>query len=217
MTNIYQPWRVANLSPNVALTVRLVHGYNQVNIPFPMTSSMDSNKYPGLLFAYGSLIWRPDFSYTKRHRAWVPGYERRFWQASHDHRGTPSQPGRVVTMVPVEGGCCEGMVYHLAERGRADILAMLDEREQDGYERIFLPVQSSECDAPMQALTWIASAGNPSWAGEQPLKELAELIAQRRGPSGSNREYLLRLHAAFEQLGIQDCHVAALARQVEKY
>lgn len=177
---------------------------------------MNSREHPELVFGYGSLIWRPDFVYTQRQKAWVPGYERRFWQASHDHRGTPSLPGRVVTMVPVEGGCCEGVVYHLPEQGRESILAMLDEREQDGYERVFLPVYTGDDDACVEALTWIASEGNPSWAGDQPLDELAQLIASRHGPSGSNSDYVLSLHAAFEQLGIQDCHVAALAHEIEQ-
>jgi len=168
------------------------------------------------VFGYGSLIWRPDFQYTDVHQAVVPDYERRFWQASHDHRGTPSSPGRVVTMVPLEGGRCEGLVYRLPDQGRDQILAKLDEREQDGYERAWLKAIKVEGGDSVTVLTWLAEEGNPSWMGEQPMEDLAELISSRQGPSGSNRDYLLRLHEAFLEMGINDEHVSDLADRVRR-
>ncbi len=169
---------------------------------------------PLYIFAYGSLIWRPDFAHTDVQQAHVSGFARRFWQASHDHRGTPALPGRVVTLVPVSDGICEGLAYRVPDEQREQILNALDEREQDGYERVCLPTLLKERNETITALTWVASEQNPSWVGEESLQQVAELIASRQGPSGTNREYLFRLHDAFEQLGIHDTHVAELAAKV---
>ena len=175
---------------------------------------MQNSLKPLYVFAYGSLIWRPDFPYIDMHQAVVHGYERRFWQASHDHRGTPEQPGRVVTLVPIAGGRCEGLVYQLPDERIDEILAVLDEREQDGYERTWLPAVVARNGCSVEALTWLASHGNPSWVGDTALDELAALISVRSGPSGSNREYLLRLHSALESLNIIDEHIASLVREI---
>ncbi|RZA31933.1 MAG: gamma-glutamylcyclotransferase, partial [Lysobacteraceae bacterium] len=63
------------------------------------------------LFGYGSLIWKADFPYIERRPASIGGWSRRFWQGSHDHRGTGSAPGRVVTLVAEDGATCHGMAY----------------------------------------------------------------------------------------------------------
>lgn len=166
------------------------------------------------IFGYGSLIWRPDFAFASKCIGVVQGVERRFWQASHDHRGTEQLPGRVVTLVPASAGICAGMLYRL-KTDVADTLSALDEREQDGYRRT--EVQVSLCDGTLQtAITWIADHKNPSWRGGESAQQVSQIIAHRSGPSGSNREYLFKLHQALTQLNIIDPHVAELVSLVEK-
>ena len=87
------------------------------------------------LFGYGSLIWRPDFPYVLRQPALLHGWTRRFWQGSHDHRGLPHAPGRVVTLIEAAEQACVGMAYALDTAVYEDVVAHLDVREKNGYAR----------------------------------------------------------------------------------
>jgi cation transport regulator ChaC len=171
---------------------------------------------PLWIFGYGSLVFRPDFPFVERRRAHAGGYARRFHQGSPDHRGTPDDLGRVLTLVACAGARCEGIAYRVDAALGDDVLARLDRREQGGYERAAIPVtlQGETDSAPERtalATTWIAIAGNPYWLGDEPLDAIAERIARAHGPSGSNREYVLRVRTALRELSIVDDHVESVA------
>jgi cation transport regulator ChaC len=171
-----------------------------------------SDRAPLWLFGYGSLIWRPAIPFAERRRALARGYERRFFQGSPDHRGVPEAPGRVVTLLPHPPGACIGVAYRVPDREADAVLATLDIREQGGYTRLELEV---DIDArSVVALTYVAAPDNPHWLGDAPLVEIARHIARSRGPSGDNREYLLRLAAALRELEADDPHVFALEREL---
>ena len=166
------------------------------------------------VFGYGSLIWRVDFPYHERRRASVRGWSRRFWQGSHDHRGVPDAPGRVVTLVREPLAVCVGASYRVDEA----VFKHLDHREKNGYERVSLAMQlvredGSEAEV-VNGATYIAAPGNPAYLGPADIDDMAAQIARSSGPSGSNREYLFQLAAALNHLGVQDCHVQALIERV---
>ncbi len=163
------------------------------------------------IFGYGSLVWRPDFRYVARRAGWIEGWSRRLWQRSTDHRGTPEVPGRVATLVPVEGARCGGVAYHVDDADLPSVLEALHVREQQGYDVIEVGVGLDD-GTRVPAATWIATADNPYFAGDESVAAIADAVRRSHGPSGSNAEYVLELERALIALGCPDPHVTAVAR-----
>jgi cation transport regulator ChaC len=161
------------------------------------------------LFGYGSLLWRPGFEFVRRCPARLDGWQRRFWQASDDHRGTPERPGRVVTLIP--GGVCHGAAYRITGSAAEAVLASLDHRERGGYgrriERIAL-----DGGGAVEGLLYFAAPRNARYRGDEPVAAIARTVVGAVGPSGSNLEYLERLVASIAALGASDPHVEAVWR-----
>jgi len=163
------------------------------------------------IFGYGSLIFRPSFPYEERREAWLKGWARRFWQGSTDHRGVPEAPGRVVTLVPETGARCWGLAYRIATERVEEVLAHLDVREQGGYERHQVLLETRE-PPHLEAVVYVAGPANPHYLGPASLEEIAAVVRSARGPSGSNRDYVKLLAEALAQAGEQDAHVTELLR-----
>lgn len=160
---------------------------------------------PIWVFGYGSLIYKVDFEYLERRPARLQGWARRFWQGSHDHRGTPAAPGRVVTLIPAPGAVCAGMAYRI----RPSVFAHLDHREKNGYARepVELCLDDGQC---IPGIVYLARPGNPAYLGAADEADIARHIAAAHGPSGANRDYLYALAAALHELGSEDAHVFAI-------
>ena len=163
--------------------------------------------HPTWVFGYGSLIYKVDFPFLRREIASVTGWQRRFWQGSHDHRGTPEAPGRVVTLLPARGRLCKGVAYLVEPQ----VFEHLDYREKNGYRRVDTAILLSAGKETVPGVIYVAEPDNPAYLGEAPMPELAAHIAGARGPSGSNRDYVLRLADALCELEDHDEHVIELA------
>ncbi|WIX32376.1 gamma-glutamylcyclotransferase [Salinicola sp. JS01] len=164
------------------------------------------------LFGYGSLIWKADFDYLERRPAAIRGWTRRFWQGSHDHRGTPEAPGRVLTLTEQADAVCHGMAYRIAPR----VFEPLDIREKNGYLRVVtrMDFMDSATPATAEGVVYLAGADNAAYLGPASEAEIARQIAASHGPSGPNRDYLLNLAQALRELGWDDAHVFALEREL---
>ncbi|MGH8117504.1 MAG: gamma-glutamylcyclotransferase [Rhodanobacteraceae bacterium] len=163
------------------------------------------------LFGYGSLIYKVDFPWLERRRATVRGWSRRFWQGSHDHRGTPQHPGRVVTLVPTTDALCTGMAYRVAPA----TFRQLDFREKNGYVRRTVLLDMPPAGTA-EGIAYIAPAGNPAWLGAASVAAIARHIAGSAGPSGSNRDYVVRLAESLREMGVDDPHVFAIERELRE-
>lgn len=162
------------------------------------------------VFGYGSLIYKVDFPYLERELAQVEGWARRFWQGSHDHRGTPDSPGRVVTLVPEAGRVCRGMAYRVEHA----VFEHLDHREKNGYERHRVDMHLLDRGGAVSGTLYVAGRDNPAFLGPADPATMAEHILNARGPSGKNADYLFRLAEALRDMGEEDAHVFDLERRV---
>jgi len=154
-------------------------------------------------------MWRPDFPFQEQRRAAIAGWQRRFWQASPDHRGVPGAPGRVVTLVREPAALCHGVAFRPVPADWPEIIAQLDVRERNGYDLLEVELVFDDRSTE-RGMTYIAGPGNPSFVGPAPLEEMVDQIASAVGPSGANRDYLLRLAETLTELEIDDEEILTL-------
>lgn len=177
------------------------------------TANKQMNHFDGRsavwLFGYGSLIFKADFPYIERRGARIRHWARRFWQGSHDHRGTAEAPGRVVTLVPQHGAVCEGMAYLITP----DVFDHLDLREKNGYLRFATELRFDD-GGSAEGLVYSAAHDNVAYLGPASDTEIAAQIAASAGPSGPNRDYLVNLANALRVLNHDDPHVFAIERRL---
>src|SRR5258706_16358769 len=59
----------------------------------PAIAALRAGTEPVWLFAYGSLMWNPEFDFAEGRPAFLRGHHPRFCLYSRDYRGTPERPG----------------------------------------------------------------------------------------------------------------------------
>lgn len=163
------------------------------------------------LFGYGSILYKVDFEYELKQPAYIKHWQRQFWQGSHDHRGTPEAPGRVVTLCPHKDNLCYGLAFKVSK----EVFEHLDHREKNGYLRHEIPLHFND-GSSKAGIVYIADQHNAAYLGPAPLEQMAKQIAQCHGPSGSNQAYLLELDQALKTLNIEDAHIHDLAHAVRQ-
>lgn len=174
---------------------------------------------PVRVFAYGSLIWNPDFEIAARRRAIAPGWHRDFSLPLDHFRATPDRPGLMLALT--SGGQCEGVVLDMAPGAEATALRTLLRRELVAHElaanRRWIEVRTEH--GPERVLTFYADPVDVPLAGLDVAQQAARL-ALAAGPAGSGAEYLLRTAEGLERHGIHDPYIWDLqdrvAREIER-
>jgi cation transport protein ChaC len=183
--------------------------------PMPVEiAALRDGAQPVWIFAYGSLIWDPEFCYAEAEPALLRGYHRSFCVYSYDYRGTSAQPGLVLGLD--RGGSCRGMVFRLPPDSLAEAVDRLWLREMSGrpvYNMRLLRVLTRRGTQRTFAFTVLRD--RPDYAGRLPLDEAARLILDAAGRRGACRDYFDNTLRHLEQLGLADSALRRLAQRVE--
>lgn len=170
---------------------------------------------PVWLFAFGSLIWKPEVPHEDLKRATAKGWHRAFSMKVFRYRASLDQPGYMMCLDP--GGSCEGVVLRLPEAdiaGQIDKLLRREVSRRAGLEAarwIDVEVEGRS----QRALAFYAGPNMlDSYVEDRPLSEVAYGLARACGHWGSGAEYLYNTVSHLEKLGIHDEGLWALQKLV---
>jgi cation transport protein ChaC len=182
-------------------------------MPAEMAALRDGAQ-PVWIFAYGSLIWDPEFSYAESEPALLRGYHRSFCLYSYDYRGTPAQPGLVLGLD--RGGSCRGMAFRLSSDALPEAIDRIWLREMSGrrvYDMRLLSVRTGR--GMRRALAFTVLRDCPDYASRLSLDEAARLILGAVGRRGTCRDYFENTLRHLERLGLADGPLRSLAKRIE--
>jgi glutathione-specific gamma-glutamylcyclotransferase len=168
------------------------------------------------VFGYGSLMWRPGFSYLSAAPATLFGYHRRLCIYSHQYRGTPEKPGLVFGLD--RGGSCHGMAFEVEDALWPETLAYLRDREQltNVYLELFKKVRFRGSEGHVTALAFIVNRSHAQYAGELSDDEILHLVAQGNGSFGACTEYVRNTVEHLRELNIRDQGLERLMTALER-
>lgn len=157
---------------------------------------------PVWLFAYGSLMWKPELPILEKRIGRLHGWHRRFCMWQWRYRATRENPNLMLALD--RGGCCQGMVLRLSLRGLHGQLSTLWKREMigRGYRARWVSVATAR--GPVSAIAFVIRHDGPRYAGRLPDERVADYMASACGYAGSAAEYLLHTWETAERIGVAD-------------
>src|SRR5258707_13814575 len=158
------------------------------------------------VFAYGSLMWSPCFSFRERLVARVHGYHRALCILSTRYRGTHRKPGLVMGLC--RGGSCWGMAFRIERADVRGCLLRLWNREMPRrvYQPRLVPVRLRS-GRRLRALPFVAHPQHPSYLRQLDLHGLARLVAQGIGQRGPCVDYIRNTLDHMHEVGVRDPHL----------
>ncbi len=168
---------------------------------------------PIWVFAYGSLMWRPDFDFLEERDGTLRGYHRSLCIYSWHHRGTQECPGLVFGLD--RGGACKGKVFRVDPAKWPTIQKYLDDREMVTavYEPRWLRVDTAA--GPLKAYSFIAVRDHAQYAGVLSIEEQVRFVRQGKGVSGINIDYVSSTVEHMRDVGIRSAQLDALMRALK--
>jgi cation transport protein ChaC len=169
---------------------------------------------PFWIFAYGSLMWNPQFTWDARHVATIRGYHRSFRVWSRLNRGTPENPGLVLTLEC--GGSCRGLVYRIHPDRVQEEMSIIWKREMTygSYRPKWLNCVVGQ--ESIRALAFTVNRACSGYTGAIPEEVMVEAIASARGRYGPAHDYLFKTTETLREHGIRDSRVEHLAGLVKR-
>jgi glutathione-specific gamma-glutamylcyclotransferase len=166
------------------------------------------------VFAYGSLIWKPEIEHIGEEIGNARGWHRSFCFHIARFRGTPEQPGLMMALD--RGGQCKGVLYTLPMRDLEGQLGKLFRREFTNKPANSMPRWITVITAAgvVPALAFVMNHASPLYAGRLSPDAVADVLAVACGHWGTGAEYLLNTVSHLEKKGIHDGNLWSLQRLV---
>jgi len=167
------------------------------------------------VFAFGSLIWNPAFHFVERRTARIHGYHRQFCLWARAGRGSPEQPGLMLSLEP--GGSCTGVAYRLARRAAETELDVIWRREM--FTMAYRPVWTTAYTprGPEPAIAFSANREHDRYVPGLKDNVVARYLATGAGPMGRCCDYLFDTVRHLRQLDIRDHWLEALEKKVKAH
>ena len=156
------------------------------------------------VFAYGSLIWKPEFVAVEHRRAVAAGWHRSFCLKLTRWRGTRELPALMLALD--RGGSCVGIAYRLQPGDKHGQIVRLLDREIDANPPTNVPrwIEVSTTEGRLKALAFTALRTGDAYAGRRPLSEVASVLSRAAGHWGSAAQYAFNTISKLEEHQIRD-------------
>lgn len=154
------------------------------------------------IFAYGSLIWRPEIEVAESLPARLPGWHRRFCIWQWRNRGTLANPGLMLALE--RGGSCAGVALRVAGADLREKLRAVWRREMRGNSYLARWVRPRTARGPVDAIAFVMNRASDRYAGRLDLALAADRIASACGARGPSAEYLCETVHGLHAHGLGD-------------
>ncbi|OWW20178.1 gamma-glutamylcyclotransferase [Noviherbaspirillum denitrificans] len=182
-----------------------------------MTSRLLSSHADGedaWLFAYGSLIWKPECEHVEERCGTAQGWHRSFCFRVWRFRGTRECPGLMMALD--RGGQCKGVLLRLPAASLREQVDRLCRREITVKPANTSPrwVTVVSDGIRLRAIAFVMNRTARAYVGKLSPEETAEVLVKACGHWGSGAEYLFNTVCKLEERGIHDRYLWQLQRLV---